>query len=62
MDLFKDNESGSDKYMENNDLRFGTTMKLDRELGFTLTPIGLSIPPKPPIFDIICKGTISWTL
>lgn len=59
MDLFKDNESGSDKYMENNDWGFVT---LDRELGFTLTPIGLSIPPKPPIFDIICKGTISWTL
>lgn len=61
MNLFRDNEPGSNKYKENNDF-VTITMILDRELGFTLTPIGLSIPPKPPIFDIICKGTISWTL
>ena len=34
-----------------------TTMKYTG-VGFTLTPIGLSIPPRPPIFDIICNCNI----
>lgn len=62
MDLFKDNEFGLDKYMENNDLRFVIIMILDRELGFIFIFIGLFILFKLFIFDIICKGIILWIL
>lgn len=62
MDLFKDNEFGLDKYMENNDWGFVIIMLLDRELGFIFIFIGLFILFKLFIFDIICKGIILWIL